>query len=147
MYIQIIKFDSWVPYGLPPRCTFVVRSLLIISSRDCREADSRDTSPRHACLGEASRKIWLHDFAINNNGSSVPVIFISLLFSNQIMVGCGQVAMVYSSQADLIADKVDRSLANKNPAIWMSRIFTLVNTIWITPLAFFSFHIIRLFRS
>ena len=59
--------------------TFVVRSLLIISSRDCREADSRDTSPRHACLGEVSRKIWLHDFAINNNGGSVPVIFISLL--------------------------------------------------------------------
>ena len=58
--------------------TFVVRSLLIISSRDCREADSRDTSPRHACLGEVSRKIWLHDFAINNNGGSVPVIFISL---------------------------------------------------------------------
>ena len=53
-------------------------SLLIISSRDCREADSRDTSPRHACLGEVSRKIWLHDFAINNNGGSVPVIFISL---------------------------------------------------------------------
>ena len=61
-----------------PSCTFVVRSLLIISSRDCREADSRDTSPRHACLGEVSRKIWLHDFAINNNGGSVPVIFISL---------------------------------------------------------------------
>ena len=67
---------------LPPRCTFVVRSLLIISSRDCREADSRDTSPRHACLGEVSRKIWLHDFAINNNGGSVPVIFISLSCSN-----------------------------------------------------------------
>ena len=49
-----------------------------LSSRDCREADSRDTSPRHACLGEVSRKIWLHDFAINNNGGSVPVIFISL---------------------------------------------------------------------
>ena len=65
---------------LPPRCTFVVRSLLIISSRDCREADSRDTSPRHACLGEVSRKIWLHDFAINNNGGSVPVIFISLYY-------------------------------------------------------------------
>ena len=63
---------------LPPRYTFFVRSLLIISSRDCREADSRDTSPRHACLGEVSRKIWLHDFAINNNGGSVPVIFISL---------------------------------------------------------------------
>ena len=64
-------------------CRHVVRSsfdrlLLIISSRDCREADSRDTSPRHACLGEVSRKIWLHDFAINNNGGSVPVIFISL---------------------------------------------------------------------
>ena len=55
------------------------RSLLIISSRDCREADSRDTSPRHACLGEVSRKSWLHDFAINNNGGSVPVIFISLV--------------------------------------------------------------------
>ena len=55
------------------------KSLLIISSRDCREADSRDTSPRHACLGEVSRKIWLHDFAINNNGGSVPVIFISLV--------------------------------------------------------------------
>ena len=64
---------------LPPGYTFVVRSLLIISSRDCREADSRDTSPRHACLGEVSRKIWLHDFAINNNGGSVPVIFISLV--------------------------------------------------------------------
>ena len=38
----------------------------------------RDTSPRHACLGEVSRKIWLHYFAINNNGGSVPVIFISL---------------------------------------------------------------------
>ena len=63
---------------MPPRCTFVVRSLLIISWRDCREADSRDTSPRDACLGEVSRKIWLHDFAINNNGGSVPVIFISL---------------------------------------------------------------------
>ena len=46
---------------------------------DCREADSRDTSPRHACLGEVTRKIWLHDFAINNNGGSVPVIFISLV--------------------------------------------------------------------
>ena len=66
---------------LPPRCTFVVRSLLIISSRDCREADSRNTSPRHACLGEVSRKIWLHDFAINNNGGSVPVIFISLMLT------------------------------------------------------------------
>ena len=64
--------------SLGTRCTFVVRSLLIISSRDCREADSRDTSPRHACLGEVSRKIWLHDFAINNNRGSVPVIFISL---------------------------------------------------------------------
>ena len=53
-------------------------SLLIISSRDCREADSRDTSSRHACLGEVTRKIWLHVFAINNNGGSVPVIFISL---------------------------------------------------------------------
>ena len=68
---------------LPPRCTFVVRSLLIISSRDCRETDSRDTSPRHACLGEVSRKIWLHDFAINNNGGSVPVIFISLIQNGQ----------------------------------------------------------------
>ena len=56
-----------------------ILSLLIISSRDCREADSRDTSPRHACLGKVSRKIWLHDLhAINNNGGSVPVIFISL---------------------------------------------------------------------
>ena len=64
---------------LPPRYTFVIRSLLIISLRDCCEADSRDTSPRHACLGEVSRKIWLHDFAINNNGGSVPVIFISLV--------------------------------------------------------------------
>ena len=69
-----IAWDS----RLPPRHTFVVRSLLIISSRDCRETDSRDTSPRHACLGEVSRKIWLHDFAINNNGGSVPLIFISL---------------------------------------------------------------------
>ena len=68
---------------LPPRCTFVVRSLLIISLRDCREADSRDTSPRHACLGELSRKIWLHDFAINNNEGSVPVIFISLSNTHQ----------------------------------------------------------------
>ena len=58
------------------------RSLFIISSRDCREADSRDTSPRHACLGEVSRKIWLHDFAINNNAGSIPVIFISLVGSN-----------------------------------------------------------------
>ena len=73
-----IEFTAW-DSRLPPRCTFVVRSLLIISSRDCRKADSRDTSPRHACLGEVSRKIWLHDFAINNNGGSVPVIFISLL--------------------------------------------------------------------
>ena len=32
------------------------------------------------CLGEVSRKIWLHDFAINSNGRSVPVIFISLDF-------------------------------------------------------------------
>ena len=74
------KRQIYSPLGLtlPPRCTFVVRSLLIISSRDCREADSRDTSPRHACLGEVSRKIWLYDFAINNNGGSVPVIFISL---------------------------------------------------------------------
>ena len=65
-------------------CRHVVRSsfALIISSRDCREADSRDTSPRHACLGEVSRKIWLHDFAINNNGGSVPVIFISLIGTN-----------------------------------------------------------------
>ena len=53
-------------------------SLLILSSWDCREADSRDTSHRHACLGEVTRKIWLHVFAINNNGGSVPVIFISL---------------------------------------------------------------------
>ena len=59
-------------------------SLLIISSRDCREADSRDTSPRHVCLGEVTRKIWLHVFAINNNGGSVPVIFISLCW-----IGCG----------------------------------------------------------
>ena len=56
-----------------------ILSLLIINSRDCREADSRDTSPRHACLGEVSRKIWLHDFAMNNNGGSVPVILISLI--------------------------------------------------------------------
>ena len=40
----------------------------------------RDTSPRHACLGEVSRKIWLHNFAINNNGGSVPVIFTSLMY-------------------------------------------------------------------
>ena len=32
----------------------------------------------HACLGEVSHKIWVHDFVINNNGDSVPVIFISL---------------------------------------------------------------------
>ena len=76
--IYSLPWDS----RLPPRCTFVVRSLLVISSRDCREADSRDTSPRHACLGEVSRKIWLHDFAINNNGGSVPVIFISLDFTH-----------------------------------------------------------------
>ena len=74
-----IKFTLPWDSRLPQRCTFVVRSLLIISSRDCREADSRDTSPRHACLGEVSRKIWLHNFAINNNGGSVPVIFISLV--------------------------------------------------------------------
>ena len=54
-----------------------------IYSRDCHEADSRDTSPRHACLGEVSRKIWLHDFAINNNGGSVPVIFISLVHTKK----------------------------------------------------------------
>ena len=75
---QTANLLSLGTHVLPPRCTFVVRSLLIISSRDCREADSHDTSPRHACLGEVSRKIWLHDFAINNNGGSVPVIFISL---------------------------------------------------------------------
>ena len=74
----VLKFSLPWDSRLPPHCTFVVRSLLIISSRDCCEADSRDTSPRHACLGEVSRKIWLHDFAINNNGGSVPVIFISL---------------------------------------------------------------------
>ena len=73
------KRQIYSPSRLPPRCSFVVRSLLIISSRDCREADSRDTSPRHACLGEVSCKIWLHDLAINNNGGSVPVIFISLV--------------------------------------------------------------------
>ena len=74
------KRQIYSPLGLTSAATFtfVVRSLLIISSRDCREADSRDTSPRHACLGEVSRKIWLHDFAINNNGGSVPVIFNSL---------------------------------------------------------------------
>ena len=33
-------------------------------------------------MGEVSRKIWLHDFAINNNGGSVPVIFISLVRSD-----------------------------------------------------------------
>ena len=74
---QTANYSPW-DSRLPPRCTIVVRSLLIISSRDCREADSRDTSPKHACLGEVSRKIWLHDFAINNNGGRVPVIFISL---------------------------------------------------------------------
>ena len=79
LFVRIYgKFTLPWDSRLPPRCTFVVRSLLIISSRDCREADSRDTSPRHACLGEVSRKIWLHDFAINNNGGNVPVIFISL---------------------------------------------------------------------
>ena len=78
VFLTNSKFTLPSDSRLPPRCTFVVRSLLIISSRDCREADSRDTSPRHACLGEVSRKIWLHDFAINNNGGSVPVIFISL---------------------------------------------------------------------
>ena len=35
----------------------------------------------HVCLGEVSRKSWLHDFAINNNGGSVPVIFISLTYT------------------------------------------------------------------
>ena len=54
----------------------------------CRHVDSRDTSPRHACLGEVSRKIWLHDFAINNNGGSVPVIFISLIFSERFLLKC-----------------------------------------------------------
>ena len=73
------KRQIYSPLGLTSAATLYVRSLLIISSRDCREADSRDTSPRHACLGEVSRKIWLHDFAINNNGGSVPVIFISLV--------------------------------------------------------------------
>ena len=73
------KRQIYSPLGLTSAATlYVVCSLLIISSRDCREADSRDTSSRHACLGEVSRKIWLHDFAINNNGGSVPVIFISL---------------------------------------------------------------------
>ena len=78
------KRQIYSPLGLTSATTLYVRrslaplSLLIISSRDCREADSRDTSPRHACLGEVSRKIWLHNFAINNNGGSVPVIFISL---------------------------------------------------------------------
>ena len=64
-----------------------VRSLLIISSRDCREADSRDTSTRHACVGEVSRNIWLHDFAINNNRGSVPVIFISLALAQWTEIG------------------------------------------------------------
>ena len=72
------KRQIYSPLGLTSAATLYVRSLLIISSRDWREADSRDTSPRHACLGEISRKIWLHDFAINNKGGSVPVIFISL---------------------------------------------------------------------
>ena len=77
------KRQIYSPLGLTSAATlYVRRSLLIISSRDCREADSRDTSPRHACLGEVSRKIWLHDFAINNNGGSVPVIFISLVRSD-----------------------------------------------------------------
>ena len=77
------KRQIYSPLGLTSAATlYVRRSLaLIISSRDCREADSRDTSPRHACLGEVSRKIWLHDFAINNNGGSVPVIFISLVLT------------------------------------------------------------------
>ena len=35
-----------------------------ISSRDCREADSREIIHRHACLGVISRKIWLHFFVI-----------------------------------------------------------------------------------
>ena len=61
--------------GTHVRSSFARSSIRL---RDCREADSRDTSPRHACLSEVSRKIWLHDFFINNNGGSVPVIFISL---------------------------------------------------------------------
>ena len=84
---------------LPPRCTFVVRSLLIINSLDCREADSRDTSPRHACLGEVSRKIWLHDFAINNNGGSVPVIFISLVVTYDLCPNIFYV--IYIREADM----------------------------------------------
>ena len=87
------KRQIYSPLGLTSAATlYVRRSLLIISSRDCREADSRDTSPRHACLGEVSRKIWLHDFAINNNGGSVPVIFISLdlMCKNQHCTGVGE---------------------------------------------------------
>ena len=81
------KRQIYSPLGLTSAATLYVRrslarSRLIISSSDCREADSLDTSPRHACLGEVSRKIWLHDFAINNNGGSVPVIFISLVKTN-----------------------------------------------------------------
>ena len=92
---QTANLLSLGTHVLPPRyCTFVVRSLLIISSRDCREADSRDTSPRHACLGEVSRKIWLHDFAINNNGGSVPVIFISLVNTQKNQVRKGARSML-----------------------------------------------------
>ena len=47
---QTANYSLW-DSRLPPRCTIVVRSLLIISSRDCREADSRDTSPKHAKFG------------------------------------------------------------------------------------------------
>ena len=65
------------------------------SSWDCREADSRDTSPRHACLGEVTRKIWLHVFAINNNGGSVLVIFISLALLYSLLIRIIHRAIIY----------------------------------------------------
>ena len=86
--------------GLTSAATLYVRRSLAPHNiwQDCREADSRDTSPRHACLGEVSRKIWLHDFAINNNGGSVPVIFISLVVRGITRKSLAQLVLLNTSQ-------------------------------------------------
>ena len=94
-----------------------ILSLLIISSRDCHEADSRDTSPRHACLGEVSRKICLHDFAINNNGGSVPVIFISLGYVYHYLTNTMAKRQCLHEKANIFKKKVNKIKENDSKTV------------------------------
>ena len=61
----------------------LIQKYYLLSDHNKHFSHWKNTSLSYASL-LITRKIWLHVFAINNNGGSVPVIFISLGW-----IGCG----------------------------------------------------------